>query len=563
MRQEVKDALNALADQPDEHFKKLKEFYEEHLKDDDEDEDNDEHISLEEIIKYYKKKPGSNLVIIFKSLNKLALYLREKAKSEEATQLYEAVAANTRETHFNRGFANYQLEQYDEAEQYFTQAPDNELNRKWRSRTKLNQLFERAGEETDALNQQFTTAASIESEESEDADDEAEASSSTSPMPSEPQNPTILPKFEAFNGSAIAATAKERLRQVQTEMHFFSARRNRKPATKDLAKKFQHNRQASTATDFVDQDVHDQPSRRVITADASTVEASVICFGWKAARRAHEGGYQQSLVDWHIASRKPGNHQEELYANAEMITLGRITNVPITYQYTHRLDTHHNHLGNFHSPSVGVYNSDTPYLKQRAIYPFLAGLAGSSTAPNKNNEKKIAKWIREYASNGTFVSLPDLQSICPTANANDLKKLIQIFFHCIIKEPMRWMTPMDGHHDLPLATAQARAIKLISKGYLSLQKVFDEDSDHGVFTATNIGLNPSALLTKINRINKLYAEKILLQPASSEKFVTTRSQLHEELVEMYGGGSDRSSGPDTDGQGYDSDTAHTLYPRRF
>lgn len=100
-----------------------------------------------------------------------------------------------------------------------------------------------------------------------------------------------------------------------------------------------------------------------------------------------------------------------------------------------------------------------------------------------------------------------------------------------------------------------------------MQDVFSQDAPFGVFTGTNIGENIARVRGKIKEIDRLYIEFCLKPTVETSKqvtffrthkkgeFVTTRQQLHADLREGYGGDSD------TDGEGYDSDTANQATPQ--
>ena len=56
------------------------------------------------------------------------------------------------------------------------------------------------------------------------------------------------------------------------------------------------------------------------------------------------------------------------------------------------------------------------------------------------------------------------------------------------------MLPKDKSHQLPLATAQSRALQLIASGHLTIDDVFSPDASYGVYTGSNIGKEENILI---------------------------------------------------------------------
>ncbi len=341
-------------------------------------------------------------------------------------------------------------------------------------------------------------------------------------------------------------------RLVQTEKHFFSPERTRSKTTSEIATKLQKNRLETDQSKLTEIDVTNISTRKMIVAEAAVLKASLQYNGRGADK-------SNTPLQW-------GGKEETMTIKKSKV------------KYYHQPKNHSNHLGNYHMDEIGTYD---------AICGALIRIAGSTPQqPNIENEKKMAAWMLEYMKNGTPVTLEKLREIRGIATQNDADTLARIFYHCFVKEIARWMMPRDQTHELPFAIVQARAVKLISLGFLNLKDVFDQDADYGVFTlrpyekkdvpckigiGADIDQSDSKTLKKIPRINKLYNSCVLeVKPTSAKHYaaffeehpkgslVITRQALHTELKEHFGG-----IDSDSDGEGYDSDTANELYPGAF
>jgi hypothetical protein len=172
---------------------------------------------------------------------------------------------------------------------------------------------------------------------------------------------------------------------------------------------------------------------------------------------------------------------------------------------------------------------------------------------NKENEKKVANLMLKFIQLGEPPKLQDLKAeIKPTANDEDVEKLTQIFYHCLIKETSRWMLPHSDANKLPLATAQARALRLIIHGHLTMKDVFSPDAPYGVYTGKELGTDLKKLKDKVKKINRLYNDVMIRKEISkdlSEKesfIVLTKKGIYQELINTFGGRDD------TDEAEYDS-----------
>lgn len=342
------------------------------------------------------------------------------------------------------------------------------------------------------------------------------------------------------------AEAKEFQRQVQTEKHFFSSHRTKEEQTQGKALALQANRLATEEKEIKDVSVDGIPVRRMITAENSTITASLEVFGRKGSDYSTEYG-------WHVAKVEEYKGYEIKRGHWEKVKMGDSDVV-----YRQRTNPHRNHVGDYFMKDLGEYKD---------IISTLNSITGTNAeGVQVDNEKKLATCMLKYTQKGTVLTLARLRQIKAEATEQDVIDLNRIFYHCFVKEIVRWMQPRDENHELPFPTAQRRAVKLIEMGHLSINDVFSQYAPYGVFTGKNIGENIEVVRNKIRRINRLYVEAALKpEPGHFKKhmrffkdhengvLVTTRQQLHLELREGYGGASD------TDGEGYDSDTAHRLY----
>jgi hypothetical protein len=337
----------------------------------------------------------------------------------------------------------------------------------------------------------------------------------------------------------IDPIAKTLKRQYQTEMRFFDPSRTKEDSTRELALEFQQ-RRLNEEADLSLINVTGTPTRRLITAERSTVEASTSCFG------VSTGSYANRL-GWAAVYKKRAGDKED-YTHPEKISLGSTE-----FQYRLKANAHHNHISDFYMESGHGTYADT--LKQ------LNRVTGTTDEnANKDNEIKLARLMLKYTEKGEAVTLETLKAINPKATVNDVNDLNRILYHCFVKEIASWMLSKDDTHKLPLAIPQARAIKLIVLGYLSIEEVFAPDAPYGIFTGTNLGINIDKVRDKIVRITQLYEKAVLehhkenavkhikfFMEHPSVKYVSTRLRLHQELKKTYGGDDD------TDGEGYESD----------
>jgi hypothetical protein len=304
-------------------------------------------------------------------------------------------------------------------------------------------------------------------------------------------------------------------RQYAVQRHFFNPARTSKSETKSLASTLLQYRFAEDTTSRFVLDASGIITRRVITAERAVLEASI-----KNSDVSRPQSKSRNRLGW-VEGKK------------ETVKLGA---TEISYKHTPQ---HPNHLGNFYMILPGTASGD-----YEEILTILLALAKSGrTTPNKPKEQALANIMLAYAKKGKPIQLNVLRNINSAAIQSDCDKLNAICYLVFVKEVTRRMVCRDGVCEFPVAIMQARTLKLISRGALSLTDVFSTDASYGIATGKNLTNNIADVQNKMERINKLYAEVIYKQntPDSSS------SQLHEELLNTYGGNSD------TDGRGYTSD----------
>ncbi|CAF0901806.1 unnamed protein product [Didymodactylos carnosus] len=333
----------------------------------------------------------------------------------------------------------------------------------------------------------------------------------------------ILEAYQTYGN----ITEKIIRRQTQTEYRFFDSHRTRNEKTFELSEALESRRLSENVLEPLKLGVEQiPPTRRLITAERSTMETSVEIFGRPSQPYDTKTGWLSNP-----AQRKtsPGVYSAytQDYSFTETLTIGSSD-----IKYKQRTNPHCNHLGDYHMESIGSYAQ---------IIAVLNKITGSKA----EHEKQLVELMLAFSHDGKPATLQNLRAI-NNAVTND---------NVDYKD-----------HELPLATVQARALQLMKNGYLKIEEVFSENAPYGVFTGKEIGKNMDNLREKIIRINDLYHKAILEQRSSnrfpyielwkthsSVKTLATRKELHRELRETFGGESD------TDGEGYESnDEKETL-----
>ncbi len=331
-------------------------------------------------------------------------------------------------------------------------------------------------------------------------------------------------------------------RQVQIENHFFDPRRTQNSGALRLARELETRRLSEAELPLLAIDASGTsfagPARRFITAERSTIQASAEIdphileykdkIGWKRNPNPHRPRIRGKRTDAH-------------YTHYETMDF-----FGTTIKYCQRINSHKNHLGDYYLDMGGG----------SANYDKIIQIINNITQKIKTVEVDVARFMLEFVHNGTPVTLASLQTIKQKATQQDVNNLNTIFYHCFIKEVARWMIPMEKSHNLPLATAQARALQLIINGKLRMEDVFAKNARYGVYTGENIGADLLALTQKIKDINDKYENDILSQLPLYQSFkqqnpkgavVSSRKALRAELQKTFGGETD------TDGEGYGSD----------
>jgi len=359
----------------------------------------------------------------------------------------------------------------------------------------------------------------------------------------EAKKETILQAYQSY----IDTTEQIIRRQNQTEQRFFNPRRTKKQQTFQLAMELEKRRLHEDVLDPLVLGI-DQipPARRMITAERSTMEASIELFGRASSQYGTKTGWSSNPNSRINLSSYYSSYTQD-YSFIETIQIGNSQ-----IQYKQRTDPHYNHLGDYIMQGLGAYNN---------IITVLNKITGSNAeTANVQNERKLAELMLKFSHDGKPVNLQQLQEINEEAMEVDVNNLNRVFYHCFVKEIARWMLPKDKSHELPLATAQSRALQLIKNGHLTIKEVFSQHAAYGVFTGQNIGNDMAELREKIVRINMLYNKAILEQRPNnflpyiqfwkehnSANTLPSRKELRHELQETFGGESD------TDGEDYESD----------
>lgn len=323
----------------------------------------------------------------------------------------------------------------------------------------------------------------------------------------------------------FAAHRKEVDRQYYVQRQFFNPSRTRKSETESIAKQLQSTRLGSDETI---PSVGEVPTRRIITAERSTIEASkdILGLGKKFLGRNQLGWIDQKK---------------------EYVKLNESTSI----EYFQNPGKHPNHLGNFFITIPGMNSAD--YAE---IFPFLQKITQSTLkTPHSSNEKKLASHMLRYSKSGTFLSMEELEEMNTDVTEQDLKALNTIFYHIFVKEIARRMPCDNDKFDFPSAIITGRAIQLLKAGELTIKDVFSPDAPYGVVTGELLFKNHEKVILKIKRVNRLY-NQVFYQSASKlsryftqypkAEVIASRKQLRKELQETYGGASD------TDGDGYSS-----------
>lgn len=366
----------------------------------------------------------------------------------------------------------------------------------------------------------------------------------------------------------------EIFKQYRVQKHFFDPRRSKAASTKQIAERLQEIRLNEKNIYNIDMSLYKTeykigpnklekmlPSRRIISAERSVIEASLpMRYSESNLCDPNNNGGVYAECNLTITRNQLGWRIQRGYLNNsnssqwECVQLddGEDRNLVIIKYYYLSSGCMGYHLGNYYMDMIGTYSD---------ILTFLHRLANSSEEkPDVDNEKKLANLMLKYARTGIPASLDELKQFNATVNT-DRQLFVSICYHVFVKENSRRMPCSKEYakYEIPVTIIQARAIKLIAAGVLSLKDVFALDAPYGVVSAPSVNQNHSSVIKKIICINKKYNEYILKTPEYNSKFtsffeknpagliIASKKQLRKELQETYGGSSD------TDGEGYSSE----------
>jgi hypothetical protein len=345
----------------------------------------------------------------------------------------------------------------------------------------------------------------------------------------------VTKAVEEITNLKLSHRSAELERQYEVQRRFFDPQRCQKSVTKELAVALQDYRLSDTDDHCLD--VSDHVPRRLITAERSTIEASINTLDIK--KNPEDPFNQLGWIDKKDECAQLGATQFSYYQNPNSLK---------------RPQHHTNHLGNFfmtipHARS-GSYDD---------ILNFLLRLAKSFRKEvNKSGEQALMKLMLDYAKKGAPITLRNLKKVNAVALQSDCDQLNALCYFLFVKEICRRMPCEMEIHDIPVAIIHARAMQLVLAGHLSFYDVFRPDANYGVVTGRNIYWEHDKVMRKMHRVNRLYNQLILQTQHSQElhaffrkhpeaQVIASRKQLRKELQETYGGASD------TDGSGYTTD----------
>lgn len=373
-----------------------------------------------------------------------------------------------------------------------------------------------------------------------------------------PQLKTLTLSEKDESETAEGVYSCEIQRQIQTELRFFNPARTKNPIAREISRQIQKNRIVYLPSKVQSVQIGDMPTRMLITAEAATIKSSLdyLNIDCKFIESSRQWYFQYNF--WH----NRGNDRAGIppctgrYGNHEKVSLGLSD-----YSYQQRTNPHYNHRGDFIGLDLEHYGDEN---SPTSIYGFLNKLlCAEDESRRENNERKLAHYMLKFARHGEQLHLRQLKKINSKATSNDVTQMNKLFYHVFVKEVARWSFPLQNQTQAPFALANLRAVKLIADGHLKITDVFKQNAPFGVFAGKKIKENFSTLIEKIKKINILYCEKYIQpNPKRHDKresgeqiyYLSKRSELHSELQEFCGGEND------SDGDGYDSETANNEYP---
>lgn len=216
----------------------------------------------------------------------------------------------------------------------------------------------------------------------------------------------------------------------------------------------------------------------------------------------------------------------------------------------HRADPKSQRLGDSFFPQLGTYSSN--------IFPFLKKISNDG---DSESEQNIAKLMIQYSRTHQPIALETLQDIYKEAEKEDVDHFNRICCLIMSKEQGQWHSASSPDFQLGMSVSQARCLIMIEAGFLSFEEAFKNNAIFGVYSHTGLANSCEDVAKSCRYIDDLYL--VFLQAQHQQDYVRffkshvkaptahtialTRTQAHQDLQYIYGGGSD------TDGEGYDSD----------
>lgn len=295
--------------------------------------------------------------------------------------------------------------------------------------------------------------------------------------------------------------------QLKVEENFFgphSADEETKTFAYDLLRKIKNRMSEEDA-------ILNKPARQWITAERSLLML-----------RQHINRYYVRH-NWYIDADVTKQLYNPNYPNNEFTSWQyvKITERIELIKYARLTNPTKDHIGNYYLDGIGEY---------KAICESLKSLTGEDKdLQSALIELMVISSATGNAVDGTMLKNKKFQNV----NDNIVVSLNRIVHNCFVKEPVRFW------FHLPLATAQCRAVKLVKEKFLTLDQVFGQDSQHGVFTRKGIAKNFSNrnqdennILQKINRISDLYEKEIEENEYYTNQYM---DGLINDLTWCYGG----------------------------
>jgi hypothetical protein len=332
---------------------------------------------------------------------------------------------------------------------------------------------------------------------------------------------------------------KQFQRLLQTEKTFLDTSRTSNKDVKEFAKDLQENRVVKDNKSVYKIDISGRggdsplmPSRAVIYAESAVAQCRNQYSFW-IHNEKNNGFYDTANKDLH-------------YSNNEEIKRG-----DALIRYKQGVDQN----GNYCMEKIGKYVN---------IIKILGNIA-----PDEKKAIALIKLLIKSSCSGKPITFKQLQGINKAIKEeygeySYVELVNAIVYHCFAKEIVRRMgeSYKSSNALLPLATAQAMALKLIVAGKLSIDKVFNNGA---LYNFPEHYGDYESQKKRINGVAELYVKEILIKENQAEydkfmkehpngkfSFTFTREALHDLLNDVYGA-QDSKDEDYTDGEGYSSD----------